>query len=831
MKKLIRTVVVGAALVLPWTARGQDAQAVFYKQDQLYTAAARGPVLLGEKLAAKPGRLAATDVVALYPEQVDARVRVPANMVFFQGLKSPHQPEWVYLERAEIGSDFNVWLFNVSTGAKQLLFTQQNSPVAGYALKPIAWSSDRQTVYLEALKFDTDFEHEGVWAYDLRTQRATQLNLAPKYFSTPVLSPDRTRFLYTVSTAAERDLLHGFADEVAVYDLKTSTESVLMQQTGTPYTVAGWANVPLTSADAAPVTEPSEPTTAARVSAIAYRLPWDANREYYVSRHGTPAPSGPHTPSGSRTTIYDGISQHSYAGIDFDTPDNADQNVRAAAAGTVTVASDCGCGYGNLVVVSHADGTRSYYGHNKAFRVVAGQTVQTGTILAIEGTTGRSSGDHIHFEWRAAGGNASTIGTFSDVGQPRQGFKYLSTTPNGGGTPPPTDTQVPTTSIAAANGSGTQSADFVVNFTDNDNMTVAERFYQPLEYHATPGEWRANRGNGFYNDNFGNRVLHSDYTTGTADWQGAWSVTTDGRLKQGNLTPTNTALTTFLSQTAGNAYLYNFAARILGDDLTRTGRFGIHIMASDATARERGNSYLIWFSNNDQKVRIIETINNVLTERASGDAVVSAGAFADYKISYSTNSGLIRVYQNGRLVVSWTDTTPLTSGAYISLRTNQAQVEFDDLKVYKSRGATQTVTVGAASSKDLRRASTSTTTPAGKIKSLVRDASNNWSAVGNLDLIINLPAARLAATDASSGVYPNPISQKSELAYELPTAGQVTVTVLDGQGQKLLTLLNAAQEAGKQIVPLAQMDKLRPGTYFVRIQTNDTSTVSRVVKN
>ncbi|MBD2770416.1 peptidoglycan DD-metalloendopeptidase family protein [Hymenobacter sp. BT664] len=834
MKKSICTLVVSAFCALPGAAQAQRAQAVFYQQDRLYTAAPKGqPVLVGKQLATKPGRLAATTTVALYPHEIDASLTIPADMVFFQGLQSPHQPEWVYLERAEIGNAYNLWLYTTTTRRKQLLFSQPDSPVAGYALKPIAWSADQHVLYLEALKFDTDLEHEGVWSFDLRTRQVQRLALAPKYFSTPVLSPDRQQLLYAVSTSARRDLLHGFADEVAVYDLATSTETIVAQQKDVPHSVAGWALGPLTAADADASANPTAPATAARTSGIDYRLPWDANRQYYVSRHGTPAPTGPHTPTGSRSTIYDGISPHGYAAVDFDTPNDADDNVRAAAPGTVVSAGYCGddCGYGNLVVIQHSDGTRTYYGHNKRVLVKAGQTVQTGTIVAIEGTTGRSSGDHIHFEWRAAGGNVATLGTFSDVGQPRQGWKYLSTTPNGGGTPPPvpTDTTVPTTSMATTNGSSTQSGDFTVNFTDADNVGVAERFYQPLEYYATTSEWRANRGNGFFNDNFGTGTLHSDYTLGADDWKGSWSVV-GGRLRQSDLGPTNTAISTFLSQVPGNTYLYHFAAKLLGDVTARTGRFGIHIMASDVTLRERGNSYLIWFSNNDQKVRIIETSNNVLTERASADVTIPAGEFADYKVSYNTTNGEIRVYQNNRLALTWTDTTPLTSGNYLSLRTNQAQVEFDDLKVYKARGTSRSITVGPALSKDLRQVSTSSTTPAGKIKSLVRDASNNWSAMGNLDLIITPPAAAQAA-EFQAELYPNPVEAKATLAYDLPNTGPVTVAVIDGYGKKILTLLDSSQVAGAHELPLAPLAKLRPGTYYVHIQAGARSSVRRFVKN
>ncbi|WP_375561128.1 S-layer homology domain-containing protein [Bernardetia sp. OM2101] len=291
----------------------------------------------------------------------------------------------------------------------------------------------------------------------------------------------------------------------------------------------------------------------------------------------------------------------------------------------------------------------------------------------------------------------------------------------GGGTP--SDAVNPTTNIAAPSSA---TSDFTASFTDADNVSVTGRFYQVLENYAS--ETRANRGNGFYNDNFSTGSLHSDYNVGA----GSWSANSNGRLVQSNTTSTNTSLSTFLSQTNGQSYLYNFAAKL--NSTTGNRRFGIHIMASSQTDSQRGNSYLVWFSGDGGTVNILETINNVLYTRASA-SLTTGTSWADYKVTYSTSTGKIEVFRNDALLTQWTDSSPLTSGNYISLRTNEANIEVDDLKVYKGRSTGVTVTVGNTNAKDLRTNLAAT----GQVKSIVRDAAGNFSSVANANVTIGAP--------------------------------------------------------------------------------------------
>ncbi|OGB75080.1 hypothetical protein A2810_00980 [candidate division Kazan bacterium RIFCSPHIGHO2_01_FULL_49_10] len=73
--------------------------------------------------------------------------------------------------------------------------------------------------------------------------------------------------------------------------------------------------------------------------------------------------------------------------------------IYASAPGVVQTQRTRG-GYGNLIIINHGDGWSTYYGHLSEFRVTPGQYVQQGQLIGIMGSTGRSTGPHLHFEIR-----------------------------------------------------------------------------------------------------------------------------------------------------------------------------------------------------------------------------------------------------------------------------------------------------------------------------------------------------------------------------------------------------------------------------------------------
>ena len=77
--------------------------------------------------------------------------------------------------------------------------------------------------------------------------------------------------------------------------------------------------------------------------------------------------------------------------------------VFTAAPGEIIYASNGLTGYGNVVIVRHDDRTTSLYGHNRKLLVRQGQKVKRNQAIAELGSTGRSTGPHVHFEFRVGG--------------------------------------------------------------------------------------------------------------------------------------------------------------------------------------------------------------------------------------------------------------------------------------------------------------------------------------------------------------------------------------------------------------------------------------------
>jgi murein DD-endopeptidase MepM/ murein hydrolase activator NlpD len=103
---------------------------------------------------------------------------------------------------------------------------------------------------------------------------------------------------------------------------------------------------------------------------------------------------------GSRTDPITGATAY-HAGLDIGAP--CGTPIKAAGTGNVVTAGFNSGGYGNMTLINHGNGLSTLYGHQSSIIVSAGQSVTQGQVIGYVGSTGKSTGCHLHFEVRVGG--------------------------------------------------------------------------------------------------------------------------------------------------------------------------------------------------------------------------------------------------------------------------------------------------------------------------------------------------------------------------------------------------------------------------------------------
>jgi murein DD-endopeptidase MepM/ murein hydrolase activator NlpD len=153
-----------------------------------------------------------------------------------------------------------------------------------------------------------------------------------------------------------------------------------------------------------PIIDPNSPELRAALAALP---PAEAAAP---TQHNTPAsnPAGPAWPLSGRVTAAFGVPhwpfQPTHTGIDISTGQPAGtMPVTPFRPGKVIAAIHSSHGFGNHVILDHGSGVTSVYAHLDSISVQTGQEAGMGTVLGKEGTTGLSTGPHLHFEIRVNG--------------------------------------------------------------------------------------------------------------------------------------------------------------------------------------------------------------------------------------------------------------------------------------------------------------------------------------------------------------------------------------------------------------------------------------------
>lgn len=104
--------------------------------------------------------------------------------------------------------------------------------------------------------------------------------------------------------------------------------------------------------------------------------------------------------SGKITSRFGSRGRSTHTGLDI--ANSVGTPIKAAGTGTVTFSGKKGS-YGNLIIISHGNGVQTYYAHCNSLYVTAGTKVSQGQTIATVGSTGNSTGPHLHLEIRVNG--------------------------------------------------------------------------------------------------------------------------------------------------------------------------------------------------------------------------------------------------------------------------------------------------------------------------------------------------------------------------------------------------------------------------------------------
>lgn len=106
-----------------------------------------------------------------------------------------------------------------------------------------------------------------------------------------------------------------------------------------------------------------------------------------------------------------------HTGIDYACPTGTE--ILASADGTVTFVGNLDTGYGKYIRIQHPDGNVTLYAHLSKVFVREGQNVKQGQVIGLSGSTGNSTGPHLHFEMRGSDGEPfdpmESLHSFADI--------------------------------------------------------------------------------------------------------------------------------------------------------------------------------------------------------------------------------------------------------------------------------------------------------------------------------------------------------------------------------------------------------------------------------
>jgi len=432
----------------------------YYQDNQLYIASLDGSVsLLGSDIKIKEEKRIITSREYSYSfmsKDVLTGMELSDGFEFYSAVQSmDNENHWLFTERNMQNIEYNVWSYNHETKAKNLLFSQDNSPVLIYAFIPFAWIEN--TVYLEARDFNNLTENEGIWSYNMETKQFSKLPISISYLTTPVVSPTGKSFVYagTMDSIKTNDSRN---NAIFIYDIATNKETLIKKEINSRFSIFGWIDDDIEKTDLINIIEDEfdeKQSIKSQSLQPAFKLPWPKNVTHCVSGGSYWTPPG--NIGSSITCGPQFTTNHKNISFDFTGSSITPCPILAVADGTVIWAGNNNNDSGIYVKVRHTDGTYTFYIHLSSVTVSKGQSVKQGQRVGIEGNTGCGTcGVHLHFEWVDVGEKKFNdiyglkFPVFDECNcTPRRNYQYKSNNLEVSATPSPTNDNCPGTSITS----------------------------------------------------------------------------------------------------------------------------------------------------------------------------------------------------------------------------------------------------------------------------------------------------------------------------------------------------------------------------------------------
>jgi len=343
--------------------------------------------------------------------------------------------------------------------------------------------------------------------------------------------------------------------------------------------------------------------------------------------------------------------------------------------------------------------------------------------------------------------------------------------------------------------------DITATFDDTDNNFVAERFYNVTSFNGE--DWVATNANGFAYNDF-DRVIGNEWTSVA----GSWSIV------NGHLTQTETGTSNLyatVDQTLADKYMYEFNFRM--SDGSNNQRVGLHYMSTDGLTENHGNGYFIYFrlSTSSSRVEFYRVENDTYSQDKCIDLPLSTNSWHNVKLIYDRTNGKSSIYYDNRYYGSYTATNFFTEGNIVALRNGGATADFDDFRIYRSRGNSATITTGENG--DIAYTTPDENNEFATIASVAIDSAQNIAAyyysVANDSTTVNINSEINSTID----IYPTPNNGNFTLKVTSDLVGKY-LTIYDINGR--IILVRKAESEKTEI----SLGKVATGTYFAKIGTD-----------